>query len=96
MIVDTGFTDFLALPRALIDALHLPFREVVYFELADGGKSAMEVFRADILWDQKHRGVLAVATDGAPLLGMAIIEGLRLTIEAVEGGRVVIEKISDR
>ena len=32
-------------------------------------------------------------TGGDPLIGMALLEGYRLTIDAVDGGRVTIEPI---
>jgi clan AA aspartic protease len=89
-VLDTGFTDFLTLPPTLIAKLQLPFRETSEFTLADGSIVQLDVFRATVLWAGQTRGVLVTAADGGPLVGMSLIYGNRLILDAVDGGQVTI------
>lgn len=72
-ILDTGFTDYLTLPRSIIAALHLPFMDTAQCQLADGCIVSMESFLLTVLWHGTPREILALAADGDPLLGMALL-----------------------
>lgn len=92
-VIDTGFTDYMTLPRGLVDRLGLPLRETANFTLADGSHAVMDLFRIDVLWDGTSRGALVAAAEGTPLVGMALLEGFHLAADMVRGGAVSITRI---
>jgi clan AA aspartic protease len=90
--VDTGFNGFLALPAALVKALQLHPLGTRQATLADGRQSPIRVFAGTVLWDDEAIDVLVHETvEGG--LGMALLRGYLLTIEATTNGRVSIQKI---
>ncbi len=92
-VIDTGFNGFLTLPPALTALLGLPFWINEQAILADGQAVLLPVYRAKVLWNGVTRDVLAMVTGDDPLIGMALLDGHRLTIDAVDGGPVTIEPI---
>ena len=92
-VVDTGFTGFLTLPPSLITTLGLPFRRRGRAVLADGSESLFDIYEAKVLWDGQPRRVAIDAVDTDSLVGMALMHGYELTLQAVVGGRVSIKAI---
>ena len=92
-VVDTGFSEFLALPWALIERLGLPYYGDSIFTLADGGEAHLPVYRVLVEWHGSPRPVSVVATEAGALVGMALIEGSRLTLDAIPDGPVRIQPI---
>lgn len=50
-IVDTGFTDFLALPVSAVTSLGLVPRSTYRMRLADGAVHMVEYYEAELLWN---------------------------------------------
>lgn len=92
-IIDTGFTDFLTIPPAWVEELGLERVDCVECELADGSTSILETFELSVKWDDTQRQILAIAADGGPLVGMAMMKGYRLTIDVRPGGEVLLTKV---
>jgi predicted aspartyl protease len=92
-VPDTGFNGFPALPGAVIEALSLRFPGARQATLADGRQSPIRVFAGTVLWDDKVADVLVHETVEGTLVGMALLSGYQLTLEAVTRGRVSIQKI---
>jgi clan AA aspartic protease len=92
-VIDTGFTSFLSLPLSVITELGLPwhFRDVG--TLGDGSEVVFEIYKAAVIWDGQIQIIDVAASDAEPLLGMGLLYGFNLQIEAVEGGRVTIERL---
>ncbi|NOT54433.1 MAG: clan AA aspartic protease [Deltaproteobacteria bacterium] len=90
VIIDTGFDGFLTLPPSLIDTFALPWRRRGRAVLADGSESLFDVYEATVMWDGNLRRVTVDSVDVAPLIGMALLDGYEMTIQAVRGGNVVI------
>jgi clan AA aspartic protease len=93
-IVDTGFTECLALPHDHITQLGLPFRGTQRIILADGSKTILTVYSATVQWHGQQRKVPALQVSGSPLLGMALIEGSRVTLDAIPNGPVHIQPLA--
>jgi predicted aspartyl protease len=62
--------------------------------LGDGQTVEVPVCRAAVAWQGRMIPVIALVSDGGPFLGMAMLEGSRLTIDARENGLVSIEAFS--
>jgi clan AA aspartic protease len=89
-IVDTGFNGALTLPPPIIAALSLPPRGHDFATLADGSETLFDFYEALVHWDGSLRTVVALAADGVPLVGMALMEDYEVTIQARPGGAVTI------
>ena len=94
-VIDTGFTEFLTLPLAVIQQLGFEFVSSEKTTLADAGTIEMDDYRGTIIWDGELREVVATCSDSDPLVGMSMLEGFDLRISVVPGGTVAIEKIAD-
>jgi clan AA aspartic protease len=92
-LIDTGFTGFLSLPLTTIESLDLPwiFRDVA--TLGDGSEVIFEMYRATVIWDGKLQVIDVAASETDPLVGMSLLYGFKLEIEAIEGGIVTIKAL---
>jgi clan AA aspartic protease len=89
-IVDTGYTGALMLTSATVIALGLQWLSGGKATLADGSPARFDSYAADLEWDGRLRPV--VVSDGGheALLGMRLMEGLELRVQAWAGGEVEI------
>lgn len=92
-VVDTGFTDYLTLPRAAVAAMGLPFLYRMNADLADDSTVEIPVHLATILWNGVPKQVRVLATGRRPLLGTALLDGCRLNAHFTEGGPITIEDL---
>lgn len=92
-VVDTGFTGHLTLPAGLVEELDLPQEGFIEVELADGDSADLGVFEGRVLWHGRRLTVPVYAAGETPLVGMSLLRGSRLTVEAAPGGAVVIEEM---
>ncbi len=92
-VIDTGFDGALTLPPALIATLGLAWRRRGRALLADGTESLFDVYEATVVWDDAPRRIAVDATDTDPLVGMALLDGYELTVQAVAGGTVTIKAL---
>jgi len=89
-VIDTGFSGYMTLPASLAEALGLIFKSGGTLVLADGTHRDFDVYIVEIAWDGQWRTVLASALGDQVLVGMRMIDGHRLLIEAVPEGPVEI------
>ena len=94
-ILDTGFSGSLTLPAALISSLGLPFRSRGSAVIADGSEIEFDIFAATVIWDGVPRGVLVEAAETEPLLGMRLLYGFNINIQAIDGGRVTVKRLDE-
>lgn len=92
-IVDTGFTEHLTLPSALVATLHLPFSYSVDMTLADGSTRIFPVHTLRLNWQDQVLEIPVQVTDGTPLIGMSLLYGSSLSMRILDGGAVAIEAI---
>ena len=94
VVVDTGFSGELALPRSVIEFLGLPLNEEVTLILASGQRMNTAAYDGRIHWHGRLREIGVLATTGESLLGMLQLSGCTLTATARPGGAVTIEDAS--
>jgi clan AA aspartic protease len=92
-VVDTGFTAALTLPDKIIGALSLAFDSYGELILGDGTSRQFKVYIAEVLWDGAWRSVLATVLGDEVLIGMRMLAGHRLQIDALPGGTVEIARL---
>lgn len=93
-VIDTGFTGFFTLPAILVSGLDLPWVGREHALIGDGSVHSFDVYSAIVIWDGRPREVEVNQTETVPLIGMALLVGHRLQIDAVVGGGVRIEPLS--
>ncbi|MBW4542592.1 MAG: clan AA aspartic protease [Myxacorys chilensis ATA2-1-KO14] len=92
-VIDTGFSGFLSLPSALIVTLNLPWSASDIVTLGDGSETLFDLYTATVIWDGQYREIYVAESETEPLLGMALLYGYRLQVDAIEGGSVKIEAL---
>ena len=92
-VMDTGFTGAVALPVPDVQRLELSSPQPERVRFANGNSGDCEVYLADVIWDGERRTERLHAMGVEPLVGMALLDGSRVTMDVVEGGAVVIEPL---
>jgi len=89
-VIDTGYNGILMLPTALVNELRLPYAGKVTAILADGSRTDLPLFRAQLIWDDQPMSITVAASGLVPLVGMELLEGHNLNIDVHPGGQVRI------
>ncbi len=89
-VIDTGFSGSLTVTPDLASRLQLTFREIRSYELGSGDLVDFAIHDVVVLWDGRLQNVSALVTEGGTLVGMTLIAGHTLFIDAVDGGIVRI------
>jgi clan AA aspartic protease len=93
VVIDTGFTGQLVLPPEAVGRLGLPGSGRRRAILADGRTVEVNVYLARVIWHGRERAVQVLATEGGPLVGMALLGGSWLTVDAAPDGFVLVEEL---
>ena len=93
-VIDTGFSNYLTLPSAMITTLQLRFAESRAFSLGDNKKVNFDLYEAVLLWDGDECDIVVLASDTFPLIGMSLLKDFRLFVDVIDGGEVRIERRS--
>jgi clan AA aspartic protease len=93
-LIDTGYNGELTLPARDIEVLDLVWRRRGRALLADGSTSMFDTYEGFVTWDGSLRPIEVDAAETDPLVGMALLSGYELTIQAVPGGAVTITALS--
>ncbi len=91
-LIDTGFTGYLCMPPAMISDLGLSHKGKSQVRLADGRGEAVDYYRATVIWDDQQRAVHVYKMHDS-IVGMSLIRGYELKVEAVVGGNVTINRL---
>ena len=92
-VIDTGFTSSLTLPPPVVAALGLARQSGGSALLADGSVQPFDIYAAELDWDGTWRPVLVWVVGEEVLVGMGLLAGHQLRVEAVPGGAVEITPI---
>jgi clan AA aspartic protease len=92
-VIDTGFTGFLTLPSDTISTLGFSWEGRDVATLGDGTFCTFEVYIGLVIWDGQYREIYINESETLPLIGMQLLRGYDLRIQAIEGGLVTIEAL---
>jgi clan AA aspartic protease len=92
-VIDTGFNGYLTLPPDLIPLLQLASAGSRQAILGDGSTVTMNNYLATVSWHGSNREVLALESNGGPLIGMSLLHGSRLTMDVADHGDVTIQEL---
>jgi predicted aspartyl protease len=85
-VIDTGFSGFLTLPSDMISKLGFSWEGRDSATLGDG------TFWL-VIWDGQYREIYINESETVPLIGMQLLRGYDLRIQAIEGSLVTIEAL---
>ena len=91
VVVDTGFTGYLVLPQAEISRLGLRFSGRRSVILASGEQSTVDAYAGIVSWHGRRRNVIVLESSSESLIGMSLLSGSRVTLDARADGSVLIE-----
>ena len=92
VIVDTGFTGWLTLPEAEIRRLGLVRSGSQYSIIASGNEAEFDYYETSVSWHGRLYEIEVFQSIDQPLLGMELLEGSRVAVDAWDGGDVIIEE----
>ena len=61
--------------------------------LADGSDSLFDIYETTVVWHGRPKRVAVDEVDCDPLIGMSLLQGCELTVEVVDGGRVIVRPL---
>jgi clan AA aspartic protease len=93
-VIDTGFTGFLTLPMTVIESLNLRLYSREEGKLGDGSICIFDVYNGLVIWDGEYRYIDVNAAETDPLVGMSLLYGYRMQLDAIEGGTVTIQALN--
>ena len=87
-LLDTGFTEYVALPSREIEKLNLtPLRKVV-LEFANSTQQVVQTFSATIIWCDVRRTVVVHEVGERPTVGMELIADMHVDFDAQDLGLI--------
>lgn len=89
-VIDTGFNGFLTVSSVLLRQLGLTRIGRSRVRLANGQEELLDLYEIEVVWDGQWRTVEAEVAETDALVGMSLVYGYSVYVEAIEGGRVVI------
>ena len=92
-VIDSGFNGYLTLPSYLVGSLNLPLAGNRRATLGDGKAVVLDAYFATVTWHGQARDVLVLQAEGGALVGMSLLYGSRVSMEVIDDGDVVIEKL---
>ncbi|MEL6351107.1 MAG: clan AA aspartic protease [Cyanobacteria bacterium J06627_28] len=92
-IIDTGFSGLLSLLSATIATLELPWSASNIATLGDGSETLFDLCTVTVIWDGQYREIYVAESETEPLIGMALLYGYQLQINAVGGGSVQVRSL---
>ena len=92
-VVDTGFDGWLSLQPDFISALGLRWYRYGIGVLADGSETTFDIYRGDVLWDDRPRFIPIYEMDAEPLVGMSLMYGYKLVLPILDGAKFILRRI---
>ena len=95
-VVDTGYTESLSLPPAIIIALALRWKTFGRGTVADGSECIFNRYVGILSWDGEDRRIAIDEMDEQPLVGMKLLRGFELRMQVRPGGKVTIKRLPSK
>ena len=95
-VIDTGCTEEMILPPDVIDHLHRTRSSDLMLTVADGTSDAYARYKVSVEWHGRPREAMAIRMGTEPLLGMRLLRGSNLSVDAEPGGQVTIAELLPR
>ena len=96
VVMDTGFSGYLALPADTIQQLGLSSVGRRTLEVAKGELLEFEAYLAVVSWHDCLTDVLVLRTDDVSLLGLSLLWGSRITLDVTTQGEASVEDLKEQ
>ena len=93
-VLDTGLSEELVLTPDIVATLELTPQREMPLTLADGEEQIFDFYMASISWHGQERIVAVVEMPSERLIGMNLLWGSRLIVDAAVGGEAIIEPLT--
>jgi clan AA aspartic protease len=93
LVLDTGFSSSIALPKDLIQELQLNHLSRTRAMLADGSIHEYQNYTAEVLWNRQWLPVVVMCLGEESLLGTHLLAGHELNARFVNSGQITIAAI---
>ena len=93
-VIDTGCTEEMILPPEFIDQLHRTRSSDILLTVADGTTDAYARYKISVEWHGQPREAIAISMGTEPLVGMRLLRGSNLSVDADPGGQVTITELT--
>lgn len=94
-LLDSGFTGAISLPSEIVDELQLDWSGEHSVTLADASEVSVDLYEGFVSFAGVQHRCAVLATGDMPTIGMRLLEGSRVSFEAVAGGDVEIEPLPE-
>lgn len=92
-VIDTGFTEFLSLPVALIETLGLVQIRTEDMMQSDGSIVTFRIYAGTVVWDGKNKDIEIQVGEASPILGLALIQDYCLIFPVRSGSTLTLTLI---
>ena len=92
-VIDTGFNGDLILPIEMVLELELIPQGYQKATLGDGTISQFRVYAGTVIWDGSRKVVEVNAATSGVLIGMGLLDGYKLEVNATPNGVVTITNL---
>ena len=94
VVLDTGFTGYLTLSTETFQQFGLPLVDRRTFELANGECFDFEAYLGAVSRNGLPTDALVLQSDSIPLMGMNLLWGSRVVVNAMDDGEVSNEEVA--
>ena len=92
-VIDTGFSQYLMMPRGAISQMGLPIQGSRPLVLGNQQRHDFDFCYAAVIWDDEIRAIPVLISETETLVGARLLAGYSLTVAMVPGGRVTVAKL---
>ena len=92
--VDTGFSEYLTLPGHIVDYLGLSPAGFTEARMANDQVQRFDLFHAEVIFGSRTQNILVHRTESESLVGMSLLSGSVIKIDARLGGAVELEPVT--
>ena len=92
-VIDTGFSQYLMIPREAIGQMGLPIQGSRPLVLGNQQRHDFDFCYAAVFWDDEVRAIPVLVSESETLVGARLLAGYFLTAAMVPGGRVTLTKL---
>ena len=92
-VIDTGFSQYLMMPRGAISQMGLPIEGSRPLVLGNQQRHDFDFCYAAVIWDDEIRAIPVLISETETLVGARLLAGYSLTVAMVPGGRVTVAKL---
>ena len=92
-VIDTGFTEWLALPPDMVDQLGLRFVDRERLMFGNSASEDIEVYEARVKWCEEWHTIRVHQVPDDPAIGMELLRGHRIEFDALRDAEIDVEPV---